>query len=80
VASRVAGAGRCVDGVREGDALPVPFDHLVIDPGTALLLPADANFALPSLGGFVGLPLFFQAVAFDTTYPATAAYALHLDG
>jgi hypothetical protein len=46
-------------------------------------MPADVDLVLPSLGSFVGLPLFLQGVAIDAannTFPATAATALHLDG
>jgi hypothetical protein len=62
---------------------PAPLDRLVIDLGTASVMPADVDLVLPSLGSFVGLPLFLQGVAIDAannTFPATAATALHLDG
>lgn len=65
-----------------GDPRPAPLDRLVVDPGLSQFLPADADFVVPPLGDFQGLPLFFQAVALDpaSTYPATAAYAVHVDG
>ncbi|MBL8749055.1 MAG: hypothetical protein JNK78_07845 [Planctomycetes bacterium] len=63
--------------------LPAPYDSLVVAPATALFLPVDAAFAMPSLGDLRGLPLFFQGVAIDAAngaYPATAAFAIHVDG
>jgi len=66
-----------------GGPLPPPLDQLAIDPGFAMLLPADATFVVPPLGAVIGLPLFFQGIAFDVSsgaYRATAVDAIHLDG
>ncbi len=65
-----------------GNPQPAPFEQLLIDPGTALLMSNDFDVVLPSFGAFVGLPLFGQGASLDVvhnTIRATAPFALHLD-
>lgn len=65
-----------------GTPQPAPFDHLLIDPMTALVMATDLDIVLPSFGAFVGLPLFGQGVSLDVlhnTIRATAPFALHID-